>query len=94
MVGLEEIMRMNVRKGDDNDDNRDNNSHLITIDQLIDNIPYNIVNRLVIILALGNAADAVEIMCVGFIMSEMGENDEITQSQKEFLTSSVFIGML
>ena len=27
-------------------------------------------------------------------MSNMGENNEITQSQKEFLTASVFIGML
>eukprot|EP00597_Dinobryon_sp_UTEXLB2267_P002683 CAMPEP_0170068912 /NCGR_PEP_ID=MMETSP0019_2-20121128/7749_1 /TAXON_ID=98059 /ORGANISM="Dinobryon sp., Strain UTEXLB2267" /LENGTH=481 /DNA_ID=CAMNT_0010276755 /DNA_START=106 /DNA_END=1551 /DNA_ORIENTATION=- len=45
-------------------------------------------------LALGNAADAVEIMCVGFIMTEMQKSDNISTSDKEFLSAAVFLGML
>lgn len=95
MVGIEEIIRMNSnRKGEDDLSQEESQLERISIDQLIDNIPINIVHRITIILALGNAADAVEIMCVGFIMSTLSINSEITQSQKEFLTASVFIGML
>lgn len=42
-------------------------------------------------LAMGNAADAVEIMCVGFIMSSM---DDLSSVDKELLSSAVFMGML
>lgn len=41
---------------------------------------------------MGNAADAVEIMCVGYVMSEM--DDELTTQDKELLSAAVFIGML
>lgn len=43
-------------------------------------------------LAVGNAADAVEILCVGYIMSEL--DDEMSTSDKELLSAAVFIGML
>lgn len=43
-------------------------------------------------LAMGNAADAVEIICVGYIMNEM--DDDITTRDKELLSAAVFIGML
>jgi MFS family permease len=42
-------------------------------------------------LAVGNAADAVEIMCIGYIMNEI---DGISTQEKEFLSAAVFIGML
>lgn len=42
-------------------------------------------------LAMGNAADAIEIMSIGYIMAEM---DNITTTEKEFLSAAVFIGML
>lgn len=45
-------------------------------------------------LAMGNAADAVEIMCVGFIMTEMQKTDNISTFDKEFLSAAVFMGML
>lgn len=53
------------------------------------------VNKLLLytfILALGNAADAIEINCLGYIMSEM--NDEISTSEMELLSAGVFFGML
>ena len=43
------------------------------------------------ILAMGNAADAIEIICVGFIMTEM---TDIDQHDKEFLSAAVFVGMV
>ena len=42
-------------------------------------------------LCLCNAADAVEIMCVGYIMSDISNLSSIN---KELLSASVFIGML
>lgn len=42
-------------------------------------------------LAMGNVADAVEIMCVGFIMSEISY---LSSLNKELLSAAVFIGML
>lgn len=42
-------------------------------------------------LAMGNAADAVEIMCIGFIMSDM---NDLSSIDKELLSSAVFMGML
>lgn len=44
-----------------------------------------------LILAMGNAADAVEIMSVGFIMSSI---TNLTSKDKEFLSAAVFLGML
>ena len=40
--------------------------------------------------AVCNAADAVEVLCVGFIMLELN----LPTASKEFLTASVFAGML
>ena len=42
-------------------------------------------------LALGNAVDAVEIMCIGYIITEI---PNVTSTDQELLTSAVFIGML
>ena len=41
-------------------------------------------------LAVCNAADAVEVLCVGFVMMELN----LPSESKEFLTASVFAGML
>jgi VNT family MFS transporter (synaptic vesicle glycoprotein 2) len=62
-----------------------------TIDNCIDNPKPGVALMLALSLAAGNAADAVEIMCVGFIMSEM---DGISTYKKEFLSAAVFMGML
>jgi MFS family permease len=42
-------------------------------------------------LAMGNVADAVEIMCVGFIMTEISY---LSSLNKELLSAAVFMGML
>mmetsp|Transcript_8943 Transcript_8943/g.13438 ORF Transcript_8943/g.13438 Transcript_8943/m.13438 type:complete len:486 (+) Transcript_8943:92-1549(+) len=59
------------------------------LDQCIDKTTKSTVH--VVSLAMGNAADAVEIICVGYIMSEM---NGITTRDKELLSAAVFIGML
>jgi MFS family permease len=61
------------------------------IDQCIDNSDLSKTFWIAISLAMGNAADAVEIMCVGFIMSEMSD---LSSTDKELLSSAVFMGML
>lgn len=73
---------------------RDDNNHMPSHSVLNDYIEKGTkhVNKYAIALAIGNAADAVEILCVGYIMSEM--DDDITTSDKELLSSAVFIGML
>ena len=45
-----------------------------------------------IYLGFGNMADAAEIVCLGFIMAEM--DDFLSEEEKSFLSSAVFIGML
>lgn len=42
-------------------------------------------------LALGNASDAVEIFCVGYVMANY---EGMSNKDKEFLSSAVFLGML
>eukprot|EP01038_Epipyxis_sp_PR26KG_P009256 gene9256-12471_t len=66
-------------------------NQLQLLDSLIDGINPNMTYLLTLCLALGNAADAVEIMCVGFIITEL---DGITSTDKEFLSAAVFMGML
>jgi MFS family permease len=61
------------------------------VDNCINNPKPGAAFGLALALAAGNAADAVEIMCVGFIMSEM---DSISTYKKEFLSAAVFMGML
>lgn len=61
------------------------------LDRCINNSNPKVTFLILLILALGNAADAVEIMCIGFIMTEI---EDITQSDKEFLSAAVFLGML
>jgi VNT family MFS transporter (synaptic vesicle glycoprotein 2) len=43
-------------------------------------------------LGIANAADAAEIVCLGFIMNEI--DDELDAEQKSLLSSAVFMGML
>jgi MFS family permease len=62
------------------------------IDKCLDNPKGSVMLGLALTLACSNAADAVEIMCVGFIMSTMKGN--ISTSDKEYLSSAVFCGML
>lgn len=61
------------------------------IESCLDSSHPHLINLFTLILALGNAADAVEIICVGYIMSDI---KDITTTDKEFLTASVFMGML
>ncbi len=61
-----------------------------TIDNCINNLKEGIALEFSLCLALGNAADAVEIMCMGFIMSDISK---ITTLQKELLSAAVFMGM-
>lgn len=56
-----------------------NKESIFSMDSVIENASSNLIMSIAIILALGNAADAVEISCVGFIMAEM---PEITSQQK------------
>lgn len=67
------------------------NPKVNTIDSCLDNPKDGAVLGIALSLAMGNAADAVEIMCVGFILSEMSD---ISSFQKEFLSAAVFMGML
>jgi MFS family permease len=68
--------------------NKENN----IVDKYIDSSLDNRIIQFILCLALSNAADAVEIVCIGFIMTELG--DTVTQYEKEFLTAAVFMGML
>ena len=61
------------------------------IDRAIDNVDPRKVTMLAAILALGNAADAVEITSVGYVMSEI---QPMSTGEKVWLGSSVFVGML
>lgn len=61
------------------------------IENCLNNPKDGIILKLALSLAMSNAADAVEIMCIGFIMSEM---KDISSSDKEYLSSAVFFGML
>lgn len=71
---------------DEDDENIDGN----TLDKCIDAMPALMAWKFAIILALGNAADAIEILCIGFIMNEL----DSTTEEKEFLSAAVFMGML
>lgn len=62
------------------------------VDKCLDNPKDYVMIGLALTLACSNAADAVEIMCVGFIMSAM--KGHISTSDKEYLSSAVFCGML
>jgi hypothetical protein len=62
------------------------------VDLYLTNVDSTKMILLCFTLALCNAGDAVEILCAGFLLSEMG--DKITTQEKEFLSSSVFMGML
>ena len=60
----------------------------LLIENLINNSNESRVWLLTLVLALGNAADAIEIMCIGFIMTEI---PNITTQQKEYLLSLIHI---
>lgn len=62
------------------------------VNSCIDNADIRRIRWITFGLAIGNAADAVEILCVGYIMTELG--DSITSADKEFLSAAVFMGML
>ena len=61
------------------------------VDHCINNQKPNYALFISLCLAMGNVADAVEIMCVGFIMSEISY---LSTLNKELLSAAVFIGML
>lgn len=61
------------------------------LDNLMENGKPGLINLFVFVLAMGNAADAVEILCVGFIMSDI---QGVTTTDKELLSAAVFLGML
>lgn len=67
-------------------------SNINVIEDWIDQMSTRTCYLILLTLSLGNAADAVEISCVGFVLASIPFY--ISQQQKEFLTSAVFIGML
>ena len=75
-------------------DGKDNATSDGTIALLLENLVNNAqevnVWLLTLILALGNAADAIEINCIGFIMTEI---PDMTTKDKEYLSAAVFLGM-
>jgi MFS family permease len=71
-----------------------NHLNKLSVDEIVDNCinnpkPWKPL-EFALCLALGNAADAVEIMCIGFIMSDISK---VTTLQKELLSAAVFMGM-
>ena len=63
-----------------------------SLDALLDEIGLGRWNiGVVVICGLGNAADAVEAMCMGYILPEL---PDVGAAQRGFLTSAIFIGML
>jgi MFS family permease len=52
--------------------------------------------RCMLILGLGNAADAVEILSIGYILAVYRDdnNKEMAQAEQEVITAAVFVGML
>ena len=62
------------------------------LERCIDSVDVNKLLLYTCVLSLGNAADAIEISCIGYIMSEI--NDEISTSQMELLSAGIFFGML
>jgi VNT family MFS transporter (synaptic vesicle glycoprotein 2) len=63
-----------------------------SLDDLLDEVGLGRWNvGIVLICGLGNAADAVEAMCMGYILPELPGVDA---AQKGFLTAAIFIGML
>jgi len=68
-----------------------NRPKALTVDECINNPIPRAIFTIAVSLAMGNAADAVEIISVGFIMSKIGS---ISTYEKEFLSAAVFMGML
>lgn len=74
----------------------------VSCDELLEHVGVGRWNMVVVLVCgLGNAADAVELMCVGFIIPVMPDFDEshgITPAdvawRKGFLAAAVFLGML
>lgn len=63
---------------------------IVGIDDCLDSPKDRVLIWLTLTLAVANAADAVEVLCIGFIMMELNLSSEYN----EFLTASVFTGML
>jgi hypothetical protein len=64
----------------------------ITIDDVLDSIGQGAFQWIAVsILAIGNAADAIEIYCVSYIIENY--EGEITSYEKGMLSASVFAGM-
>lgn len=66
----------------------DNDIVSVYIDNCVDYTRFWII---CICLALGNSADAIEITCVGYILTDI---EKISGIEQELLTSAVFVGML
>ena len=81
-----------LTSGNHNSSSSGNRTAMEIVDLYMANVNPIKIRMLVFCLALGNAADAVEILCAGFLLTEMG--DSITTWDKEFLSASVFMGML
>lgn len=69
---------------------------LVSIGACVDASTNSFQDKLLFALSMANAADAVEIMSVGFIMTVYTgpDGEPLTSLAKEFLTASVFVGML
>lgn len=64
----------------------------IKLTKLLDSTSKQKIWMYTLALALSNAADAVEIMCIGYILANFEEG--ITIQEKELLSASSFVGML
>lgn len=66
------------------------NNEARLVDNIINNTTEWQVALLTFVLSMGNAADAIEIMCIGFIMTEI---PDVSSQEKEYLSAAVFLGM-
>ena len=83
----DELLKESMNSDCQDDSHEDN---IGIVDKCINDPQLSTLNWIVFSLAMGNAADAVEICSVGFILTEI----ESTQREKQFLSSSIFMGML
>jgi MFS transporter, putative metabolite:H+ symporter len=68
---------------------------IVSIDQAIEEIGYGkFQRRLLWICGLGWAADAMEVLLIAFILPAIGEEWGLSATQKGFLATGIFLGML
>ncbi len=91
MISANELNFLLEENADMNSNNNSLNNKQTVVESYLNNSNKTKTYLLCLCLCLCNAADAVEIMCVGYIMSDISNLSSIN---KELLSASVFIGML